>query len=108
MYAVLGEIEFDVVAYWDEFESTMGVDYTSHARIEGKPGVQFIGDKLDKITLKFNFHSQYCQPTTELNSSAGSDDRAPCDGAGVRQRRLSRLVRDYRSDRYPPTHRSLR
>lgn len=35
MYAVLGEIEFDVVAYWDEFESTMGVDYTSHARIEG-------------------------------------------------------------------------
>ncbi|HAF9685331.1 TPA: hypothetical protein G8P00_001564 [Salmonella enterica] len=48
MYAVLGEIEFDVVAYWDEFESTMGVDYTSHARIEGKPGVQFIGDKLDK------------------------------------------------------------
>ncbi len=27
MYAVLGEIEFDVVAYWDEFESTMGVDY---------------------------------------------------------------------------------
>ncbi|MDI5754296.1 hypothetical protein MJL79_27710, partial [Salmonella enterica subsp. enterica serovar Montevideo] len=22
MYAVLGEIEFDVVAYWDEFEST--------------------------------------------------------------------------------------
>ncbi|EBX1663060.1 hypothetical protein DQ936_18190 [Salmonella enterica subsp. enterica serovar Oslo] len=67
MYAVLGEIEFDVVAYWDEFESTMGVDYTSHARIEGKPGVQFIGDKLDKITLKFNFHSQYCQPTTELN-----------------------------------------
>ncbi|MDI4746065.1 phage tail protein, partial [Salmonella enterica subsp. enterica serovar Kentucky] len=41
-------------------ESTMGVDYTSHARIEGKPGVQFIGDKLDKITLKFNFHSQYC------------------------------------------------
>lgn len=29
--------------------------------------MQFIGDKLDKITLKFNFHSQYCQPTTELN-----------------------------------------
>ncbi|HCC0890467.1 TPA: phage tail protein [Salmonella enterica] len=67
MYAVLGEIEFEVVAYWDEFESKMGVDYASHARIEGKPGVQFIGDKLDNITLKFIFHSQYCQPTTELN-----------------------------------------
>ncbi|HGD3424776.1 TPA: phage tail protein [Enterobacter hormaechei] len=67
MYAVLGEIEFEVVAYWDAFETTMGVDYASHARIEGKPGVQFIGDKLDKITLQFTFHSQYCQPSTEYN-----------------------------------------
>lgn len=67
MYAVLGEIEFDVVAYWDGFDNTMGVDYASHARIEGKPGVQFIGDKLDKITLQFSFHSQFCQPTTALN-----------------------------------------
>lgn len=67
MYAVLGEIEFEVVAYWDAFETTMGVDYASHARIEGKPGVQFIGDKLDKITLQFSFHSQFCQPLTEFN-----------------------------------------
>lgn len=67
MYAVLGEIEFEVVACWDGFENTMGVDYASHARIEGKPGVQFIGDKLDKITLQFSFHSQFCQPTRELN-----------------------------------------
>ena len=41
MYAVLGEIEFKVVAFWDGFKSTMGVDYATHARIEGKPGVQF-------------------------------------------------------------------
>lgn len=67
MYAVLGEIEFEVVAYWDAFETTMGVDYASHARIEGKPGVQFIGDKLDKITLQYSFHSQFCQPSTEFN-----------------------------------------
>lgn len=67
MYAVLGEIEFEVVTYWNGFENTMGVDYASHARIEGKPGVQFIGDKLEKITLQFSFHSQFCQPTTELN-----------------------------------------
>lgn len=67
MYAVLGDIEFKVVACWDNFESTMGVDYASHARIEGKPGVQFIGDKLEKITLQFSFHSQFCQPATEMN-----------------------------------------
>lgn len=67
MYAVLGEIEFEVVAYWDAFETTMGVDYASHARIEGKPGVQFIGDKLDKITLQYSFHSQFCQPSAEFS-----------------------------------------
>lgn len=67
MYAVLGDIEFEVIAYWDAFETTMGVDYASHARIEGKPGVQFIGDKLDKITLQFTFHSQFCQPSTEFS-----------------------------------------
>ena len=37
MYAVLGEIEFKVVTFWDGFKSTMGVDYATHARIEGKP-----------------------------------------------------------------------
>lgn len=67
MYAVLGDIEFKVVACWDNFESSTGVDYASHARIEGKPGVQFIGDKLEKITLQFSFHSQFCQPATEMN-----------------------------------------
>ena len=45
----------------------MGVDYATHARIEGKPGVQFIGDKLDMLALEFSLHSQFCQPTTELN-----------------------------------------
>lgn len=39
MYVVLGEIEFDVVVYWDEFESMMGVDYISYVCIEGKLGV---------------------------------------------------------------------
>ncbi|STL49383.1 putative phage P2 GpU family protein [Escherichia coli] len=39
----------------------------THARIEGKPGVQFIGDKLDMLALEFSLHSQFCQPTTELN-----------------------------------------
>ncbi len=67
MYAVLGEIEFKVVTFWDGFKSTMGVDYATHARIEGKPGVQFIGDKLDMLALEFSLHSQFCQPTTELN-----------------------------------------
>ncbi|EFS3478989.1 hypothetical protein HX217_005299, partial [Salmonella enterica] len=43
MFAVLGDIEFELITYWDGFEATFGVDYAEHARIEGKPGLQFVG-----------------------------------------------------------------
>ncbi|PYA54645.1 hypothetical protein DMW53_25830, partial [Serratia marcescens] len=51
MFAVLGDIEFELITYWDGFEATFGVDYAEHARIEGKPGLQFVGDKLDEIQI---------------------------------------------------------
>ncbi len=37
MFAVLGDIEFELITYWDGFEATSGVDYAEHARIGGKP-----------------------------------------------------------------------
>lgn len=52
--------------YWDGFEATFGVDYAEHARIEGKPGLQFVGDKLDEIQISLVFHQHYCVPDMEL------------------------------------------
>lgn len=66
MFAVLGDIEFELITYWDGFEATFGVDYAEHARIEGKPGLQFIGDKLDEIQISLVFHQHYCVPDVEL------------------------------------------
>ncbi|SQB62083.1 Phage protein U [Citrobacter koseri] len=37
-----------------------------HARIEGKPGLQFVGDKLDEIQISLVFHQHYCVPDVEL------------------------------------------
>ncbi|EQU87532.1 phage tail protein, partial [Escherichia coli] len=51
MFAVLGDIEFELITYWDGFEATFGVDYAEHARIGGKPGLQFVGDRLDEIQI---------------------------------------------------------
>jgi len=62
MFAVLGDIEFELITYWDGFEATFGVDYAEHARIEGKPGLQFVGDKLDEIQISLVFHQHYCVP----------------------------------------------
>ncbi|GKV77662.1 hypothetical protein PEC106568_28350 [Pectobacterium carotovorum subsp. carotovorum] len=66
MFAVLGNIEFEVTAYWDGFNTSFGADYAEHGRIEGKPGLQFIGAKLDEITISLVFHKQYCTPDVEL------------------------------------------
>ena len=30
MFAVLGDIEFELITYWDGFEATFGVDYAEH------------------------------------------------------------------------------
>ncbi|EJX0630327.1 phage tail protein [Salmonella enterica] len=66
MFAILGDIEFEVVTYWDGFDASFGMDYAEHSRIEGKPGLQFIGEKLDEVGISLVFHDHYCQPDVEL------------------------------------------
>ncbi|QHQ16541.1 hypothetical protein GMW39_12145 [Pectobacterium parmentieri] len=67
MFAVLGDIEFELITYWSGFESTFGVDYAEHSRIEGKPGLQFVGEQLDEFRISLVFHSLYCTPDNELS-----------------------------------------
>lgn len=66
MYALLGDIQFDLITYVDGFESQFGADYAEHALIEGKPRLQFIGEKLDEIRIQLAFHWHYCDPEFEL------------------------------------------
>lgn len=66
MFALLGDVQFDLITYFDGFESQFGADYAEHALIEGKPRLQFIGDKLDEIRIQLAFHLHYCDPEVEL------------------------------------------
>lgn len=66
MFAVLGDIEFELTTYWDGFNIAFGVDYAEQTRIQGKPGLQFVGGKLDEINISLVFHSHYCSPAVEL------------------------------------------
>lgn len=66
MFALLGDVQFDVITYFDGFESQFGADYAEHALIEGKPRLQFVGDKLDEIRIQLAFHLHYCDPEAEL------------------------------------------
>lgn len=66
MFAVLGDIQFDLISYFNSFESQFGADYAEHSVIEGKPRLQFVGDKLNEISIQLVFHQQYCDPEKEL------------------------------------------
>lgn len=66
MFALLGDVQFDLITYFDGFESQFGTDFAEHALIEGKPRLQFIGDKLDEIRIQLAFHLHYCDPEAEL------------------------------------------
>ncbi|QOD82868.1 phage tail protein [Chromobacterium haemolyticum] len=66
MYAVLGNIEFDLISYFDGLEQRSGSDFAEHGRIGGKPVLQFVGDKLDEIRIDLVLHAAYCQPDEEL------------------------------------------
>lgn len=66
MFALLGDIQFDLITYFEGFESRFGADFAEHALITGKPRLQFIGDKLDEITITLAFHQYFCDPEREL------------------------------------------
>lgn len=66
MYAILGEIKFDLIAYWSGFEAQYGSQYAEHALIEGKPRLQFVGDTLDELRIQLSFHMRFCDPEAEL------------------------------------------
>lgn len=65
-FALLGDVQFELITYFDGLDGKFGVDYAEHARIEGKPRLQRVGDKLDEWSLKLKFHQTYCDPEAEL------------------------------------------
>ena len=72
MFALLGNIQFDLITYFDGFESKFGADFAEHAVIEGKPRLQWIGDKLDEVNIQLSFHLEFCDPEAELLKLRGA------------------------------------
>ncbi|HJU70390.1 MAG TPA: phage tail protein [Paucimonas sp.] len=66
MFAILGDVEFDLITYFDGLETRFGAEYAEHALIERKPRLQFVGDKLDEVKIDLVFHVSYCDPEAEL------------------------------------------
>jgi phage protein U len=66
MFAQLGDIRFDLITYFDGLNASKKIDYAEHATIEGKPKLQYIGEALETINIKLNFHASFCDPAAEV------------------------------------------
>jgi len=66
MFAQLGNIQFNLITYFNGIEDSQKHNYAVHQTIESKPKLQYIGDELDEMTIKLNFHSSFCIPETEI------------------------------------------
>jgi len=68
MFAVFGEIVFEVLTSPYEFESTRSWDYAEHRVVENRPALQWIADDLEILELSFHFHIAFTDPSLQLNA----------------------------------------
>ena len=66
MFAQLGDIQFDLITYFDGINSTVTYNYAEHERINNKTLLQFLGENLQEFTIKLNLHSNFCVPEDEI------------------------------------------
>lgn len=62
MFALLGNIEFTVTAGINGLEQRSSANWVEHARIQGKPRLQWVGEGLDEITLSIELHPMLGDP----------------------------------------------
>ena len=66
MFAQLGDIQFELITYFNGIEETVSYNYAEHERINNKPVLQFMGQNLQEQSIKLNFHNSFCVPEDEI------------------------------------------
>ena len=66
MFAVLGDIQFEVVGSPESYESADGYDFPEQRVIESKPRLQWVGDELERLNFELMWHASFTNPATQL------------------------------------------
>jgi phage protein U len=66
LFAVLGEIQFEVVGSPEGYESTGAYDYCEQRVVESKPRLQWVGDELERLSFELMWHSSFTNPAAQL------------------------------------------
>jgi phage protein U len=66
VFAVLGEIQFEVVGSPEGYESSGAYDFSEQRVIESKPRLQWVGDQLDRLNFDLMWHASFTNPAAQL------------------------------------------
>ncbi len=66
MFAVLGEIQFEVVGSPEGYESASAYGFDEQRVIESKPRLQWVGDELERLSFELMWHSSFTNPAAQL------------------------------------------
>ena len=87
MYAVFGEILFEVLTSPTSFDSAREFDYAEHRIVQDRPRLQWLSDALETISLELMLHVAFTNPKSQLDAlNAAAQDhqaRALVFGNGV-------------------------
>jgi phage protein U len=66
VFAVLGDIPFEVVGSPEGYESEGAYEYPEQRVIESKPRLQWVGDELDRLSFDLMWHKSFTNPAAQL------------------------------------------
>jgi phage protein U len=66
VFAILGDIPFQVVGSPESLSDSRGYDYAEHRVIQDRPVLQWLADDLETIQLEMLLHQSFTNPTVNL------------------------------------------
>jgi phage protein U len=66
LFAVLGDIQFEVVGSPEAYESAGTYDFAEQKVIESKPQLQWVGDDLERLKFELIWHASFTNPALQL------------------------------------------
>jgi phage protein U len=66
VFAILGDIPFQVVGSPESLSDTRGYDYAEHRVVQDRPVLQWLADELETIQLEMLLHQSFTDPTANL------------------------------------------
>ena len=66
MFAVLGDIQFEVVGSPEAYESAGTYDFAEQKVVESKPQLQWVGDDLERLKFDLMWHASFTNPGAEM------------------------------------------